>query len=220
MLHKNFCKALFSFLFCTTFLFCWFKKAFFLKNYLFLTELGLHCGAQAFSSCSNQGLQLVVVSRCGGFSCCGGWTVLGLIARWRSVPLYGILEGRTFSIRSSGPRKKHCPVTCDLVNISLTPSLCLLLLHQFSSVAQLLSSVLLFVTPWTAARQASLSITKHYSIPLSNSRCCFYCVVKNNFNIIHLSQFRHLNCLWYSVIMSWKQCIYAQAEMVQVCILW
>ena len=35
---------------------------------------------------------------------------------------------------------------------------------QFSSV-QLLSCVQLFVTPWTAARQASLSITNSRSLP-------------------------------------------------------
>ena len=37
-------------------------------------------------------------------------------------------------------------------------------IHQFSSV-QLLSSIQLFVTPWTAARQASLSITNSPSPP-------------------------------------------------------
>ena len=36
--------------------------------------------------------------------------------------------------------------------------------HQFSSV-QLLSRVRLFVTPWTAAHQASLSITNSQSLP-------------------------------------------------------
>ena len=36
--------------------------------------------------------------------------------------------------------------------------------HQFSSV-QSLSCVRLFVTPWTAARQASLSITNSWSLP-------------------------------------------------------
>ena len=35
---------------------------------------------------------------------------------------------------------------------------------QFSSVAQLLSCVRLFATPWTAARQASLSITNSQSL--------------------------------------------------------
>ena len=35
---------------------------------------------------------------------------------------------------------------------------------QFSSV-QLLSHVQLFATPWTAARQASLSITNSWSLP-------------------------------------------------------
>ena len=35
--------------------------------------------------------------------------------------------------------------------------------HQFSSV-QLLSHVLLFATPWTAARQASLSFTNSWSL--------------------------------------------------------
>ena len=36
---------------------------------------------------------------------------------------------------------------------------------QFSSVAQSLSRVWLFETPWTAARQASLSITNSWSLP-------------------------------------------------------
>ena len=36
--------------------------------------------------------------------------------------------------------------------------------YQFSSV-QSLSRVLLFATPWTAALQASLSITKSWSLP-------------------------------------------------------
>ena len=59
----------------------------FFKFYLFLTVLGLHCCAQAFSSCSEQGLLFVAVraflivvtflvsehggSRCTGFSSCG-----------------------------------------------------------------------------------------------------------------------------------------------------
>ena len=38
------------------------------------------------------------------------------------------------------------------------------MLHQFSSV-QLLSHVQLFATPWTTARQASLSITNSQSLP-------------------------------------------------------
>ena len=38
------------------------------------------------------------------------------------------------------------------------------ILYQFSSV-QLLSHVLLFATPWTAAHQASLSITNSRSLP-------------------------------------------------------
>ena len=42
-------------------------------------------------------------------------------------------------------------------------SACGILLPQFSSV-QLLSRVQLFVTPWTAARQASLSITNSQSL--------------------------------------------------------
>ena len=40
---------------------------------------------------------------------------------------------------------------------------CLLSLHQISSV-QLLSCIRLFVTPWTAAHQASLSITNSQSL--------------------------------------------------------
>ena len=42
--------------------------------YLFLAALGLHCCAQAFSSCDEQGLLFrcgVQASHCGGLSCCG-----------------------------------------------------------------------------------------------------------------------------------------------------
>ena len=41
----------------------------------------------------------------------------------------------------------------------------LLLLHFLFSSVQLLSRVRLFATPWTAARQASLSITNSQSLP-------------------------------------------------------
>ena len=46
---------------------------FFFFLFYFLAVLGLHCCAQAFSSCGERGLLLVVVraSHCGGFSCCG-----------------------------------------------------------------------------------------------------------------------------------------------------
>ena len=44
------------------------------------------------------------------------------------------------------------------------PTLIYLSCFQFRSV-QLFSSVQLFVTPWTAARQASLSITNSWSLP-------------------------------------------------------
>ena len=50
---------------------------------------------------------------------------------------------------------------------------CEILVRQFSSV-QSLSCVRLFATPWTAARQASLSITNSWSYPNScpSSRKC------------------------------------------------
>ena len=40
----------------------------------------------------------------------------------------------------------------------------LLYFSRYFSSAQLLSGVKLFVTPWTAARQASLSITNYWSL--------------------------------------------------------
>ena len=62
----------------------------------------------------------------------------------------------------------HLPTCLPSVNYLLV--LCIkdffyfvMLLHQFSSV-QLLSQVQLFVTPWTAAGQGSLSITKPQSL--------------------------------------------------------
>ena len=51
------------------------------------------------------------------------------------------------------------------VNMELSPLRFTLNLHEFSSVAQSLSRVQLFETPWTAACQASLSITNSQSLP-------------------------------------------------------
>ena len=50
--------------------------------YLFLTVLGLHCCAWAFSSCGEQRLLFVAgvwASHCSGFSCCGA-QALGVLA--------------------------------------------------------------------------------------------------------------------------------------------
>ena len=52
---------------------------------------------------------------------------------------------------------------CHLQIYFPSGNLCFLNSHQFSSV-QSLSRVWLFVTPWTAARQASLSITSSQSL--------------------------------------------------------
>ena len=66
----------------------------------------------------------------------------------------------------------RCPFNSDYLNVLTRPPLrCLnkrilkmtIFICQFSSV-QSLSCVLLFATPWTAARQASLSITKSQSL--------------------------------------------------------
>ena len=57
------------------FLSCFF---FFLKKYLFLAVLGLHCGARGFSSCGEQGLLSSAggqASHCGGSSHCGAWAL-------------------------------------------------------------------------------------------------------------------------------------------------
>ena len=46
--------------------------------YLFLAALGLHCCAQAFSSCGERGATLrcsAWASHCGDFSCCGAWAL-------------------------------------------------------------------------------------------------------------------------------------------------
>ena len=51
-------------------------------------------------------------------------------------------------------------------NIDLIPTMCWALLVQFSSV-QSLTHVQLFVTPWTAAHKASLSITNSRNSCLS-----------------------------------------------------
>ena len=56
----------------------------------------------------------------------------------------------------------HRLLTCR--NYELINGYCCKLLIQFSSV-QLLSCVRLFATPWTEARQASLSITNSWSLP-------------------------------------------------------
>ena len=73
------------------------RSIFFLRNFffsnIFLPVLGLHCCAQAFCSCSEQGLLSgcsTWASRCGGFSCFGGWV--------------SVVAGSQFS----------CPVACGI----------------------------------------------------------------------------------------------------------
>ena len=56
------------------------------------------------------------------------------------------------------------PVSYILIN-SWKPLVCELLIESVSVSLQLLSCVRLFLTPWTAARQASLSITNSQSLP-------------------------------------------------------
>ena len=65
--------------------------------------------------------------------------------------------------RDEGPSQKEM-VWKIMVYFHQVQSMC----HQFSSV-QLLSRVRLFATPWTAARQTSLSITNSRSPPESMS---------------------------------------------------
>ena len=59
-------------------------------------------------------------------------------------------------------KEKNIPDLCIFLSFSL-PSFQAVILIQFSSV-QSLSCVRLFATPWTAARQASLSITNPWSL--------------------------------------------------------
>jgi len=55
---------------------------------LFLAVLGLHCYAQALSSCGEWGLLFVVMRSC-GFSCWGAW---GLGMQASVVATHGLLE--------------------------------------------------------------------------------------------------------------------------------
>ena len=59
-------------------------------------------------------------------------------------------------------KEKNIPDLCIFLSFS-PPSFQAVILIQFSSV-QSLSCVRLFATPWTAARQASLSITNPWSL--------------------------------------------------------
>ena len=74
------------------------------------------------------------------------------------------------SLQSKGLSRVFSSTTVQSINSSLFNYINLQSYHQFSSVAQfsqsvqLLSRVRPFVTPWTAARQASLSITNSWSL--------------------------------------------------------
>jgi len=57
-----------------------------------------------------------------------------------------------------GERKKNQPVTKHLISVLYVPGSVLASRDSISSV-QLFCRVRLFATPWTTARQASLSIT-------------------------------------------------------------
>ena len=61
-------------------------------------------------------------------------------------------------------RRDTCVCMAESLHCSPETTITLLISNQFSSV-QLHSRVRLFATPWTAARQASLSITNSQSLP-------------------------------------------------------
>ena len=68
---------------------------------------------------------------------------------------------KSFQVRWESPSSPCWTLPWSCVRIA--PSFGLLTLFWFSSV-QSLSHVILFVTPWTAAHQASLSITNSWSL--------------------------------------------------------
>ena len=97
-------------------------------------------------------------------------TVLGRCSRQdfsngRTLPCSLCWVGKTLSDMHCGLRLSHSRSFLPLLifaGVSISPPH--LTLSQFSSV-QLLSRVRLFVTPWMAARQASLSIANSRSLP-------------------------------------------------------
>ena len=103
-------------------LFCFY----YLFIYLFLAALGLHCCAQAFSSCGERGATLHCGARAshfGGFSCCGA-RVLGarasvVVARRLSSCGSQALEHR---LSSCGPRASLLRSMWDLPGPGLDPS--------------------------------------------------------------------------------------------------
>ena len=95
------------------------------------------------------------------------WILL-LLMRWRSVstvfPLFIFKNGitkRPYSIKS---KYEGWKIRCQIYNGYIHTQREKCSSFQFSSV-QSLSHIQLFATPWTAARQASLSITNSWSPP-------------------------------------------------------
>ena len=82
---------------------------------------------------------------------------------WSCIPHMVIYMFQWYSLISSYPcLLPHSPKVCSL-HLCLFCCLAYRIIIQFSSV-QWLSHVWLFETPWTAARQASLSITNSWSL--------------------------------------------------------
>ena len=135
---------------------------------LFLAVLGLRCSKGAFSNCSLHRASLVVVCR---LSCPAREGPCGVLVPWpgfeSSAPATGrqILNHWTTREVPSG-----CCLLILLFVIFFWRLVCLTFycdsLETFKKVVvvQLLSHVLLFVTPWIAARQASLSLTISQSL--------------------------------------------------------
>jgi len=134
-----------------------------------LAVLSLHC-CMGFSSCSEVGLLPrcdAWASHCSGFPCCTAWAPghvdfsscgsQSLESRLNSYGTWALAALQ--HVGSSQPRDLYpCFSTTGWFSTAEPPGK-----PQFSSV-QLLSRVRLFATPWTAACQASLSITNSQSL--------------------------------------------------------
>ena len=90
-----------------------------------------------------------------------------LFRGWWPLSLLSLRLPARAGTESNPPAWLRCLIHTEGVNTGITLKhicLCFYLAIQFRLV-QLLSCVWLFATPWTAARQASLSITNSWSLP-------------------------------------------------------
>ena len=161
-----------------------------------MTMLGLHCCVRAFSSCCKWGL---FVAECGLSSC--GTQAQFPHSMWNPPGL---------RIEPMSPANRQTPNHLTTMEVLHTLDLWIFEKPSVQSV-QLPSRVQLFATPWTAACQASLSITNSWSPP---KPMCIESVMPSN-HLILCHPLLFLPSIFPSTFSKWVSSSHQVAKVLQ-----